>query len=64
MNTAALSGRRHSSAIGAGGAWSTISTDSAVRASIAASSRRHSAPTCGVTEYMRALAIMPCQDDR
>ena len=59
MNTAALSGRCHSSEIGAGGLWSTISiVPQSTLASTVSRRRRHRAPTCGVTEYMRALAIM------
>ena len=58
MNTAALSGLCQSSEIGAGGAWSTISIGASTFPSTAASRLRHSAATSGVTEYMRALAIM------
>src|SRR5579872_3056428 len=58
MNTAALSGRAHSSTIGRGGAWSTISTAGSALPSTETSSRCHSAPTSGVTEYIRALAII------
>ena len=60
MNTAALSGLCQSSEIGAGGAWSTMSIGASTFPSTAASRLRHSAATSGVTEYMRALAIMRC----
>ena len=46
--------------IGAGGAWSTMSIGASTFSSTAASRLRHSAATSGVTEYMRALAIMRC----
>ncbi len=47
MNTAALSGRCHNSAIGAGGAWSTISTRTPALATTTPSRRRHREATCG-----------------
>src|SRR5262249_2106368 len=58
MKTAALSVRCQSSEIGAGGAWSTISMDASASFRIAPSRLRHSAATDGVTEYMRAFAII------